>query len=71
MMKANSIAVLADSCNDIPQELLDRYGLIQRVCPENTRKYKDVLVHRKDYELTELDNTFIEQLVKAKRKTFG
>ena len=55
----------------IPQELLDRYGLIQRVCPENTRKYKDVLVHRKDYELTELDNTFIEQLVKAKRKTFG
>ena len=55
----------------IPQELLDRYGLIQRVCPENTRKYKDVLVHRKDYELTELDNMFIEQLVKAKRKTFG
>ena len=55
----------------IPQELLDRYGLIQRVCPENTRKYKDVLVHRKDYELTELDNIFIEQLVKAKRKTFG
>lgn len=55
----------------IPQELLDRYGLIQRVCPENARKYKDVLVHRKDYELTGLDNMFIEQLVKAKRKTFG
>lgn len=55
----------------IPQELLDRYGLIQRICPENARKYKDVLVHRKDYELTELDNMFIEQLVKAKRKTFG
>lgn len=54
----------------IPQELLDRYGLIQRVCPENTRKYKDVLVHRKDYELTKLDNMFIEQLVKAKRKIF-
>ena len=56
---------------DAAEALLDRYGLIQRVCPENTRKYKDVLVHRKDYELTELDNTFIEQLVKAKRKTFG
>ena len=54
----------------IPQELLDRYGLIQRVCPENTRKYKDVLVHRKDYELTALDNMFIEQLIKAKRKIF-
>ena len=51
-------------------KLLDRYGLIQRVCPENTRKYKDVLVHRKDYELTKLDNMFIEQLVKAKRKIF-
>ena len=27
MMKANSIAVLADSCNDIPQELLDKYHI--------------------------------------------
>ena len=56
--------------SSIPQELLDRYGLIQRVCPENTRKYKDVLVHRKDYELTALDNMFVEHLVKAKRKIF-
>lgn len=27
MMKSNSIAVLADSCNDIPQELLDKYHI--------------------------------------------
>lgn len=54
----------------IPQELLDRYGLIQKSCAENVKMYKDVLVHRKDYELTELDELFIEQLVKAKRKIF-
>ena len=27
MMKSNSIAVLADSCNDIPQELLEKYQI--------------------------------------------
>lgn len=54
----------------IPQDLLERYGLIQKCCDENTKKYKDVLVHRRDYELTELDELFIEQLVKAKRKIF-
>lgn len=51
----------------IPQTLLDRYGLVQRSCAENKRAYKDVLVHRKDYALTELDNRFIAELVKAKR----
>ncbi len=51
----------------IPQQLLERYGLIQRNCTENKREYKDVLIHRKDYTLTDLDNRFIEELVKTKR----
>ena len=32
----------------VPQELLDRYGLIQRSCEQNGRVYKDVMIHRRD-----------------------
>jgi hypothetical protein len=55
----------------IPQALLSRYGLVQRNCDENKRMYKDVLIHRKEYALTDLDNLFIEELIKAKREIFG
>ena len=55
----------------IPQKLLQRYGLTQRVCEENRRVYKDVLIYRRDYTLGSLDNLFIEQLVKAKRDVIG
>ena len=51
-----------------PQKILDRYGLIEKSCPDNTRLYKDVLVHRKDYKLTELDNLFITELTNSKRR---
>lgn len=51
----------------IPKTLLDRYGLIQRVCAENKREYRDVLIHRKDYTLTDLDHWFIDELIKTKR----
>ena len=55
----------------IPQSLLDRYGLVQRYCVDNKRIYKDVLIHRRDYSLSDLDKMFIEELVKSKRETFG
>ena len=55
----------------IPQTLLDRYGLVQKYCVDNKRVYKDVLIHRRDYTLSEIDNMFIEELVKSKRRTFG
>lgn len=57
--------------SSIPNALLKRYGLVQRVCEENKRVYKDVLIHRKDYTLGDLDNLFIEQLVKTKREVLG
>lgn len=55
----------------IPESLLKRYGLVQLKCGENKRVYKDVLVHRKEYALSETDKLFIEQLVKSKREVFG
>lgn len=46
----------------VPDILLQRYNLVQRVCPDNQRKYRDVLIHRKDYRLSDLDKEFIRQL---------
>ena len=52
----------------MPDVLLGRYGLVQKKCPDNMKIYRDVLVHKKDYKLTELDKMFIEELGEAKDK---
>ena len=51
-----------------PQETLDRYDLVLKRCPENQRIYRDVLIYKKHYKLTELDKNFITALCEAKRK---
>lgn len=51
----------------LPQNILEKYGLVQKTCAENTKTYKDVLIHRKEYRLTDLDNKFITEVTKAKR----
>lgn len=55
----------------IPESLLKRYGLMQKKCKENTKIYKDVLIRKKGYKLTELDSLFITELCKAKRENFN
>lgn len=52
----------------LPQKVLDRYGLVQRECPDNTRVYKDVLVYKKGYRLTELDRQFMDEIQKSRDK---
>lgn len=52
----------------IPQELLSRYGLVERSCVDNERVYKDLLIHRKNYALSKTDNLFIGELIKVKRE---
>ena len=54
----------------IPRTLLERYDLVQVKCAENTKVYKDVMVHRNDYHLSELDNIFITELCRSKREIF-
>ncbi len=54
----------------IPQNILDRHGLVQRECPDNTRIYKDVLIYRRNYKLSELDKKFIEEVHKSIRNHF-
>lgn len=56
--------------SSIPKDLLERYGLVERICVHNRRKYKDVLIHRTDYKLSDVDKMFVEELVKAKREVF-
>ena len=52
----------------IPDELLKKYSLVQKKCIGNTKVYKDVLIYRKGYKLTELDDAFITEVCTAKRK---
>lgn len=54
----------------IPQDLKDKYNLVERKCNFNTKTYKDVLIYRKKYHLTRLDNEFINKVTESKRKYF-
>lgn len=51
-----------------PQKLLDRYGLVKKKCSGNKRIYKDILIYRRDYHLTDLDKLFITELCRSKRQ---
>ncbi len=51
-----------------PKEMLDRYGLITRKCTSNKKVYKDVLIYKNGYRLTELDKKFLTALCDSKRR---
>ena len=51
-----------------PDEVLKRYDLVQRKCVDNKKIYKDLLIYKNGYKLTELDNRFITALCESKRK---
>lgn len=55
----------------VPEHLLERYALVQKKCVENKKIYKDVLIYKKGYRLTELDRRFITNLCESKRKIFN
>lgn len=46
----------------IPQDLLQRNGLIQRKCVMPVRKRKDLLIYPKGYRFSALDQAFVEEL---------
>lgn len=52
----------------ISEELLSKYDLVMRKCPENEKTYKDVLIYRKDYKMSEIDKQFITNVIEAKRQ---
>ena len=52
----------------IPERWIKSNNLVQRACKDIKRVYRDVLIRRKDYELTALDREFITELVAAERR---
>ena len=51
----------------LPERMLQRMHLVQRKCADNQRVYRDVLIRRRDYSLTELDKCFITELTRSRR----
>lgn len=52
----------------IPQDLLDRYNLVQRVCHMENNKFKDVLIYPKHYKFTTVDKLFLNKVYEAKNE---
>lgn len=55
----------------VPKKLLDKYNLVQRRCVQNKKIYKDLLIYKKGYKLTELEQRFITELCESKRRIFS
>ena len=51
-----------------PCEILERYDLVQKKCVDNKKIYKDILIYKNGYKLTDLDRKFITELCESKRK---
>ena len=51
----------------IPEDILQKFGLVQKSCPENKQRFRDVLIFKKEYRLTPIENRFIAALTQSKR----
>ena len=49
----------------VPEDILKKYHLVPLSCRANAKVYKDVLIYRKGYRLSELDRRFIAEVAKA------
>ena len=55
-------------CSSITDDMLKRYNLVQVDFEGQKEVYKDFLVYKKDYKLSELDKNFITELCNSRRK---
>lgn len=53
----------------LPQEYLDKYNFVQIPCKSNKKGYKDILIYRKNYKFSKLDDMFVTEICMAKRNT--
>ena len=51
-----------------PCDILKRYDLVQKKCIDNNKVYKDILIYKNGYKLSDLDRKFITELCESKRK---
>lgn len=54
----------------VPEEVLDEYGLTAVKTGINPKVYKDVLIYKKDYRLSDLDKLFLAEVEKSKQACF-
>ena len=54
----------------MPQKFFEKYNIVKAECAAEPKVYKDVLIHRKDYKLSSMDNDFINALCLVKREIF-
>lgn len=54
----------------VPQQLLDNYNLAQIKVKGSEKPYKDVLIYRKDYRLSDFDYEFIAAVQRSKKLYF-
>ena len=55
-------------CSPEPASVLEQHGLVQRTCSDNAVKYRDVLIYKKEYSLTDLDKAFIDIILTLKKE---
>jgi len=53
------------------QAVLDRYNLTWRKCDDIRETHKDFLIYRNNYQLTEVDQLFLEYLERSIQETMG
>lgn len=72
--RGSQMDLLSESANTfmwvspIPKRLLTRYRLVERACADNDKTYRDVLIFKRGYALTEADQRFIDRLRDIKRE---
>jgi DNA-binding transcriptional LysR family regulator len=55
----------------IPQEMLDRYHLTLRPCADRPARHKDVLIYRRRYMLSPMDELFLAQIARVQGELAG
>lgn len=55
----------------VPAGILEKYDLVQRDCESNKKIYKDLLIYRRGYKFTKLDNNFITELCLSRRRNLS
>ncbi len=55
----------------VQKSLLDRYNLIEIKCDFYDRIYKDVLIYKKGYSFSDIDNLFIDKLFELKKEVMS
>lgn len=50
----------------LPRDLLNRFDLTQKACPDNGGRFRDLLIRLRGYKLSELDLAFKAELIKTR-----